>query len=108
MQPVRIIALIATSFVVGAISTSALAASKRTAAAAERDVRQLVRLMDKDQNGVVSKDEFMAFMGETFDRLDANKSGTLEQREVRPLTTTRNWIWPDCRRAFPSCRGGGL
>ena len=90
------IALIATSFAVGIMSTSALAVSKQTTATADRDVRQLVRLLDKDQNGVVSKDEFMQFVGATFDRLDVNKSGTLEHREVRRLTATRNWIWPDC------------
>jgi Ca2+-binding EF-hand superfamily protein len=101
------IVLIATSFVVGTISTSAFAANKQTNAAANRDVRELVRMMDKDMNGTVSKDEFMAFMAETFDRLDVKKSGTLGHGELRPLTTTRNWIWPDCRRAFPSCRGGG-
>lgn len=88
------IALIATSFIVGTISTSALAASKQTTAAADRDVRQLVRMMDKDMNGVVSKDEFMEFMGRTFDRLDINKSGTLEPRELRPLVTG------DWRRAW--------
>jgi hypothetical protein len=88
------------------MSTSALAVSRQTAAVANRDARQLIRMMDKDRNDVVSKDEFMQFMGDTFDRLDVNKRGTLEHREARPLTT-RNWIWPDCRRAFPACRDGG-
>jgi len=90
----KAIAMIATSFIVGTISTSALAASKRTISAAERDVKQLVRMMDKDMNGVVSRSEFMDFMGQTFDRLDINKSGTLEPRELRPLVTGdwhRNW-----------------
>jgi translation elongation factor P/translation initiation factor 5A len=42
-----------------------------------------MRLMDKDMNRLVSKDEFMRFMDQTFDRLDVNKSGTLEPREPR-------------------------
>jgi hypothetical protein len=49
------IALIATSFVIGTSSSQALAVSKRTAVTAEKDVRQLMRMMDKDTNGVVSK-----------------------------------------------------
>jgi hypothetical protein len=72
-------------------STVADAQSKRTRAAAARDVNQLIRMMDKDMNGVVSKQEFMDFMSQTFDRLDINRSGTLEPREVRPLTTPS---WP--------------
>jgi hypothetical protein len=98
--------LIATSFVVGTFSTSALAINKRTSAKAERDVRQLVRLMDKDKNGVVSKDEFMQFMGRAFDRMDADKSGALEHREMHQMTTP-SWVIPDCVHvAFPECSGG--
>jgi hypothetical protein len=78
----KVSALIATSLVVSTMSTTALAVSKRTEAVAERDVRTLLRLLDKDENGVVSKDEFLQFLGQTFDRLDVNKSGTLEHREV--------------------------
>jgi Ca2+-binding EF-hand superfamily protein len=102
----KAITLIATSFVVSAISTAALAVSKGTATTADRDVRTLVRMMDKDQNGVVSKDEFMQFMSREFDRLDVNKNGTLEPREMRPI---RNPSWPlgSCvRRPFPECSGG--
>jgi hypothetical protein len=102
----KAIAVIAASIVVGAISTSAFAVSKRTAATADRDVRQLVRMMDKDRNGVVSKDEFMQFMGQTFDRLDVNKSGTLEPRELQPLTMPKGLLG-DCEHiAFPQCTGG--
>jgi Ca2+-binding EF-hand superfamily protein len=99
------LALIATSFVIGTISSQALAVSKRTAATAEKDVRQLMRMMDKDMNGVVSKDEFMQFMGQTFDRLDVNKSGTLEPAELRQMTRP-SWLLGDCvRSGFPQCGG---
>jgi len=77
--------------VVGAtFATAALAQTSHTRKAAARDVSQLVRLMDRDKNGVVSKDEFMDFMSQTFDRLDINKSGTLEPNELRPMTQP-NW-----------------
>jgi EF hand len=87
------VALVGMSLIIGSASTSAFAVSKRTAAAASADVRALVRMMDKDQNGVVSKQEFLDFMSQTFDHLDINASGQLEPSEVRALTSSR---WLDC------------
>jgi Ca2+-binding EF-hand superfamily protein len=102
----KALALIAASAVVSTISTAALAVSKRTEAVAEKDVRTLVRMMDKDMNGVVSKDEFLQFMGREFDRLDVNKSGTLEPRELRAVRSP-SWPLGDCVRVpFPQCTGG--
>jgi EF-hand domain pair/EF hand len=98
--------LIAMSFVVSTISTAALAQSKRTIATADKDVRTLLQMMDKDKDGTVSKDEFMQFMSREFDRLDVNKSGKLEPTHLRPI---RNPSWPlgNCVRvAFPQCTGG--
>jgi Ca2+-binding EF-hand superfamily protein len=78
----RLIALVGISVMIGSASASALAVGKHTAAVASADVQALLRLMDKDRNGSVSKDEFMQFMSQTFDRLDANKSGELESKEA--------------------------
>jgi len=86
----KLIALVGTSLIVGSVSTAAFAVSKHTAGVARTDVRQLLRLMDRDQNGAVSKDEFMQFMSQTFDRLDVNRSGQLEPSELRTLTVP-NW-----------------
>jgi hypothetical protein len=36
----------------------------------EGEVKQLLRLMDTDKNGKISKQEFMAFMEAEFERLD--------------------------------------
>src|ERR1700751_2546934 len=47
-------------------STARYAASKRALAAGQGSVRQLLRLMDADKNGVVSKEEFLQFMSEEF------------------------------------------
>jgi len=97
----KAIVLIAASAVIGATSTAALAASKT-----DRDVKTLIQMMDKDKNGAVSKEEFLQFMGQEFDRLDTNKSGALEPKEMRAI---RNPSWPlgGCaRRAFPQCSGG--
>jgi EF hand len=89
----KLVALVGMSLMIGSASTSAFAVSKRTAAVASADVRALVRMMDKDQNGVVSKQEFMDFMSQTFDHLDINASGQLEPSELRALTSSR---WLDC------------
>ena len=70
-------------------STAAFAVSKRTWSAGARDVQNLIRLMDQDKNGVVSKEEFMQFMEAEFDRLDVDKSGGLPPRSSRIPASTR-------------------
>jgi hypothetical protein len=85
MSPSSIIALIGIPLVVAAVPTTGLAFSKRTVAAAKSDIREVLRLMDKDVSGTVSKQEFMQFMSETFDRLDVDRSGQLEPVEMRPM-----------------------
>ena len=99
-----LIAFVGLSFVVGAVSTDAVAQSRRTNAAASRDVQQLVRMMDADKNGVVSKEEFMNYMSQTFDRLDVNRSGTLEPNELRSMTLPR---WELGQQAPIINQGGG-
>jgi Ca2+-binding EF-hand superfamily protein len=91
----KAIAMIAASFVVSTISTAALAVSKQTTTAANKDVRTLVRMMDKDQNGNVSKDEFMEFMSKEFDRLDVDKNGSLQPTEIRSMRRA-NWPLSSC------------
>ena len=49
----------------------------------EEDVKQLLLLMDADKNGKISKKEFMDFMEAEFDRLDKDKSGELDQNELK-------------------------
>ncbi len=55
---------------------------QRTLALGEDDVKQLITLMDADKNGKISKQEFMNFMSAEFDRLDKDKSGELDQKEL--------------------------
>ena len=45
----------------------------------------LVRQMDTNHNGTVSKSEFLHFMSRRFERLDTNHNGKLERNELRPL-----------------------
>jgi hypothetical protein len=48
----------------------------------ESDVKGLLTLMDADKSGKVSKAEFMKFMEAEFDRLDVDKSGELDVKEL--------------------------
>ncbi len=48
----------------------------------EEEVKQLLQLLDSDQNGRVSKKEFMQFMSAEFDRLDKDRSGELDVKEL--------------------------
>lgn len=48
----------------------------------EQEAKKMLLLMDKDQNGKVSKQEFMSFMEAEFERLDVNKDGELDVKEL--------------------------
>jgi hypothetical protein len=48
----------------------------------EDEVKQMLALMDTDKNGKISKAEFMKFMEAEFDRLDKDKSGELDAKEL--------------------------
>jgi Ca2+-binding EF-hand superfamily protein len=52
---------------------------------ADPEVTQLLLLMDKDKNGKVSREEFMAFMSAEFDRLDVDHNGELDVNELKAL-----------------------
>jgi hypothetical protein len=46
------------------------------------EVKQLLLLMDTDENGRISKQEWMDYMGKEFDALDTDKSGQLDVKEL--------------------------
>ena len=48
----------------------------------EAEVKQLLLLMDTDKNGKISKQEWMNFMEAEFDRLDKDKSGDLDAKDL--------------------------
>lgn len=48
-------------------------------------VARLLKLMDKDRNGNVSRQEFLDFMATEFDRLDTDHSGELNVAELSGL-----------------------
>lgn len=55
---------------------------EKNLAAGEREAKQLLLLMDRDQSGKVSKQEFMSFMEAEFQRMDINKDGELDVKEL--------------------------
>jgi Ca2+-binding EF-hand superfamily protein len=76
-------------FAIGSFVSSAIAQEKQNVPKAQDkiglsvgEVRQLVIMMDTDKNGKVSKKEFMDFMSAEFDRLDSDKSGELDVKEL--------------------------
>jgi hypothetical protein len=54
-----------------------------TLALGEDAVKDLVLLMEPDKNGKISRQAWMRFMGEEFDRLDKDKKGALDAEELR-------------------------
>jgi hypothetical protein len=56
---------------------------QNTLALGEEGVKDLLLLMEPDKNGKVSKQAWMRFMGEEFDRLDKDKKGELDAQELR-------------------------
>jgi len=48
----------------------------------EPEVKQLLLLMDTDKNGKITKREWMKFMEAEFDRLDKDKSGDLDAKDL--------------------------
>lgn len=52
-------------------------------AAGTEEALKLLRLMDADNSGKVSRAEFMAFMAAEFDRLDINHDGELDLKELK-------------------------
>jgi Ca2+-binding EF-hand superfamily protein len=52
------------------------------AALADENAKEILLLMDTDKNGKISRDEWMKFMAAEFDRLDTDKSGELDPKEL--------------------------
>jgi Ca2+-binding EF-hand superfamily protein len=63
-------------------TTTASPKSPNVSAIAQENVKQLLLLMDTNRNGKISKKEWMDFMSKEFDRLDTDKSGELDPKEL--------------------------
>jgi len=68
-----------------ALAGSLAAKTNGKQTAADDEVKRLLLMMDTDQNGKVSKKEFISFMDAEFDRLDTDKSGELDLQELTKM-----------------------
>jgi hypothetical protein len=86
---VVIAVLVATGAMLGPAVAQKAAAPKPqdNLALGEGEVKKLVLLMDTDNEGKVSKQEFMSFMEAEFNRLDKNKDGKLDVKELTQQPT---------------------
>jgi hypothetical protein len=55
---------------------------QRAIALVVEEVKQVLVLMDSNRNGKISKKEFMSLMEAEFDKLDSDKCGQLDVREL--------------------------
>lgn len=76
--------ILAITALVGGLAGMRLLASPRMdpATAGLKQTIQLLVLMETDGSGKVSKAEFMHYMEAEFDRLDTNKNGELDVKEL--------------------------
>ena len=84
-MPKRIVVFIATGwFLIGAVTASVFA-KETWPVAGLTSAKALMHRMDKNRDHRVSKDEFMHFMQDEFERLDQKKDGLLTVEELSQL-----------------------
>ncbi len=86
----KLITYFAISIAALTASYAAYGASTHALILGEQQVQQLLRLMDTDRNGRVSKAEFMS---QEFDRLDVDHSGELDPEELSRSRLRVNPSW---------------
>jgi hypothetical protein len=67
---------------VAAVLSGSPGIDPKRVAAGEAEAKRMLELMDKNQNGKISRQEFMNFMEAEFARLDINKDGELDVAEL--------------------------
>lgn len=87
MSAAFVIAMLASPWAVPeaivAQSKASVPKPQNTLALGENAVKDLLLLMEPEKNGKISKQAWMRFMGEEFDRLDKDKKGELDAQELR-------------------------
>ena len=80
-----VIALLRAAWVKRGAAVAQKAASPKSQdklALGEPEIKQLLLLIDTDKSGKISKEEWMKFMEAEFDRLDKDKKGQLDAKEL--------------------------
>jgi Ca2+-binding EF-hand superfamily protein len=89
---VVIAVLVATATMLGtaAAQKTGVPKAQDRLAMGEDGVRELLMLMETDGKGMVSKQEYLKFLEAEFDRLDRNKKGELNARELTQSNLSAN------------------
>ena len=68
---------------------------RKPAVSRQANAAVLLALMDTNRNGKISKQEWMEFMEAEFDKVDADKTGDLDRKELLDsrvsVTHSRSW-----------------
>src|SRR5262249_6569483 len=88
----KLLSIIATWLAIEAMSGAAFAFSKHTDAVTDASLRMLLRLMGKDKDGAVSKNEFMTYFSRRFDGFDCDPNRLLLAHELRPVLIPKGAI----------------
>jgi hypothetical protein len=83
-----VLSFVTTLFAIGSMAgvsfaqKDAVPKPQDTLALGENQVTQLLLLMNTNKDGKITKQEWMKFMEAEFDRLDRQKSGAIDTKEV--------------------------
>ena len=67
---------------VAAAQKASVPRPQNTLALGQDEVQQLLLLIAGDKNGKITKEEWLKFMAAEFDRMDKNKTGVLDAKEL--------------------------
>jgi EF hand domain-containing protein len=89
-----LIALLSATALIGAAVAQKQAIPKKPTndSLAEENVKELLLLMDTNKDGKISKQEWMTFMEAQFDKLDKDKKGELDRKELLKSTVSVNHV----------------
>ncbi|HXE34660.1 MAG TPA: hypothetical protein VN087_12145 [Verrucomicrobiae bacterium] len=85
---IAVLIVTGTMFGTAAAQKASVPKPQNKLAIGEDGVKQLLPLMDSNKNGLVSKQEFMKFMEAEFERLDKDKKGELNVKELTQSNLT--------------------
>ena len=81
----------------GAIGATSIAVSAQTQATPAEVARMtdaeydtLYSSMDKNKDGMISRDEYVAYYGSNYDRMDSGKRGNMSRKEMRDRAFERD------------------
>lgn len=95
-QKTMVVASLVVAFIYGGGILASTSSAQKTSvprqpdriAIASEKVKELLAVMDTDKNGKISKQQWMKFMEAEFDKLDKDKKGEVDPKELLPHDRT--------------------